>query len=358
VTTLPSSLELPALDLRAVARRGALPAALVAVVVVAVVVAGGPMHALTDALSRAMRADTRLVAAAAAFELLSFAGYVLLLWLVAGRATPRIGVRESTELTLGGAAATRLVPTGGVGGAALTLWALRRSGLDGRVAARTLLTFLVILYSVFLAGIAVAGTLMATGVTGVTGPIALTAVPAALAAIGIAGPLTLGLRHRRSGATDAARMGSTAGASRLRSGARLLGEAVSDAIVFVRGADPRLLGAAAWWAFDAAVLWAMLDAFGAPAPVLVVVLAYLVGQAGNVIPIPGAVSGGITGVLLAFGVDADLALVSVLGYRAVAIWLPAPLGLAALARLRVTLRRWTPPSVDRVAYDRCPPATM
>ena len=44
--------------------------------------------------------------------------------------------------------------------------------------------------------------------------------------------------------------------------------------------------------------------------------------------------------LLAFGVDADLAIVSVLGYRAVAIWLPAPVGLAALTSLRTTLARW------------------
>jgi uncharacterized membrane protein YbhN (UPF0104 family) len=51
------------------------------------------------------------------------------------------------------------------------------------------------------------------------------------------------------------------------------------------------------------------------------------------------VRGGIIGVLLAFGVDADLALVSVLAYRAVAIWLPAPIGLAALGALRRTISR-------------------
>ena len=76
----------------------------------------------------------------AAFELLSFAGYVALLWLVAGRATKRIGIRESVEVTLGGAAATRLLPTAGVGGAALTLWALRKTGMGARAAGRTLLT--------------------------------------------------------------------------------------------------------------------------------------------------------------------------------------------------------------------------
>jgi hypothetical protein len=89
----------------------------------------------------------------------------------------------------------------------------------------------------------------------------------------------------------------------------------------------------------------MLDAFGAGVPLLVVVLAYFVGQAGNLIPVPGAVSGGIGGVLLAFGVDADLAIVSVLGYRAVAIWLPAPVGLAALTSLRATLARWSTEAV-------------
>ena len=57
-------------------------------------------------------------------------------------------------------------------------------------------------------------------------------------------------------------------------------------------------------------------------------------------PIPGAVSGGIVGVLLVFGVDADIAIVSVLGYRSVAIWLPAPIGLVALAGLKRTIATW------------------
>jgi hypothetical protein len=46
------------------------------------------------------------------------------------------------------------------------------------------------------------------------------------------------------------------------------------------------------------------------------------------------------GALLAFGVDADLAIVSVLAYRAIAIWLPAPVGLAALGALRRTIAAW------------------
>jgi putative heme transporter len=70
------------------------------------------------------------------------------------------------------------------------------------------------------------------------------------------------------------------------------------------------------------------------------VLAYFLGQVGNTIPIPGAVSGGLVGALLAFGVDADLAIVSVLSYRAIAIWVPAPIGLVALNALRRTIAAW------------------
>jgi hypothetical protein len=161
-------------------------------------------------------------------------------------------------------------------------------------------------------------------------------VPATGAGLAIAGALTLGALARRPRSA----LPAPGRVAKLRSGGRILGEAVGDALRLVRRPDPRLLGALAWWTFDAAVLWAMLHAFGAPPAFAVVVLAYFVGQVGNTIPIPGAVSGGMVGVLLAFGVEPDLALTSVLAYRAVAIWLPAPVGLAALGGLRRTMARW------------------
>jgi len=39
-------------------------------------------------------------------------------------------------------------------------------------------------------------------------------------------------------------------------------------------------------------------------------------------------------------VEADLAIVAVLAYRAVAIWIPAPIGVVALGNLRRTMARW------------------
>jgi putative heme transporter len=336
--------SLPTLDLRALARRAALPAALAVVAVAVVALAGGPLGAFANALGRVVDADPRWVVAAAAFELLSFGGYIALLWLVGGSATPRLDLRASTEVTLGGAAATRLLPTGGVGGAALTLWAFRRAGLDARDATRTLLTFLVLLYSIFLGSIAIAGGLLSLGLVSGHAPLALTAAPATGAALAIV--LALALAARRPISTGLALAASEQASWPARARAALqeapntLGAAVRDALALVRSADLRLLGAPAWWAFDAAVLWAMLHALGTPPSLAVVVLAYFVGQVANTLPIPGGVSTGMVGLLLAFGVEADLALVSVLAYRSVAIWLPAPIGLAALAGLRQTLGRW------------------
>ena len=316
-------LTLGTIDLRTLARRAALPAAAALALILAIVVLGGPLQAFADALRRALDADPAWVVGAAAFELASFGGYVLLLWLVGRRASARLGLRETTQITRGGAAATRLRPTAGAGGAALTLWALRRSGLSTRGATRTLLTFLVLLYSVFLGSIAVTGAVMALEGQ----PLALTALPAALATVGIALPLSAAwLRPTGSG--------------KLSVSASVLGGAVRDAIAHVRSFDARLLGGFAWWGFDMAVLWAMLHAFGSPPALEVVVLAYFLGQVGNTVPIPGAVSGGLVGALLAFGVDADLAIVSVLAYRAIAIWVPAPVGLVALSALRRTIAAW------------------
>jgi uncharacterized membrane protein YbhN (UPF0104 family) len=253
-----------------------------------------------------------------AFEAASFAGYIALFWLVAGRASKAIGARESAEISLSGAAATRLLPTGGLGGVALTLWALARAGLPARAAVRALLTFLVILYSVFMAALAVAGLALLTGVAPGDGPAALAAVPALFGLLVMVAAVRLGRGGNGSAFADAFR-----GAART-----------------VRGLDLRLLGAVAWWGFDLAVLFATFNALGTPPPVAVLVIAYFTGAIANTIPLPGLVAGGTTGILLAFGVDASLALPAVLAYRAIALWLPAMLGAVAIAGLRKTAARW------------------
>src|ERR687887_518969 len=113
-------------------RRLALPAIVLVAVVALVLAIDGPGRTFADALSRALNADPRWVVAALGFEVLSFAGYAVLLWHVAGRDVPRLDLRASAQLTLAGTAASRALPTAGAGGAALTLWALRRAGQSAR----------------------------------------------------------------------------------------------------------------------------------------------------------------------------------------------------------------------------------
>ena len=336
-----SDFALPALDVRAVARRVAAPALIAVAAAAAVFLLGGRVHAIADGLRRGLDVSPGWGVAGAALEFLSLAGYVALLSLVAGRATPRVGARASAQITLAGAAATRLLPTAGAGGVVLTLWALRRAGLGQRTATRTLLAFLVLLYAVFLGSVVIAGALLTFGLGGTGGPAELSALPAAAALLGIA--LALALAARR-GEELRARSGGEAAAGVLRArigpGARLIGEAVRDACRLLRAGDPRLAGAFAYWAFDAAVLWSMLHAFGSPPALPVIALAYLVGQVANTIPLPGSVSGGMTGVLVAFGVEPALALPAVLCYRAIAVWLPTPVALAAVPALRATTAHW------------------
>jgi uncharacterized membrane protein YbhN (UPF0104 family) len=331
----------PPLDVRALARRAAVPAALALAALGALLLAQNRVHAVSDAINRGLGVSPGWTAVAVVFECASLAGYVGLLSLVAGRADPRVGVRESAQITLAGAAATRLLPTAGAGGLALAFWALRQAGLGMQAATRTLLAFLVVLYSVFLGALLFSGSALAFGLVSDHGPVELGAIPAAVAAVGIVSALALAANRRvepdagTAAAPDVAPQGS-----RIKVSAQVVGDAVREALGLIRLGDARLAGAVAYWTFDAAVLWAMLHAFGSPPVLPVIVLAYFVGQAANTLPIPGSVSGGIAGVLIAFGVAPALAVPAVLAYRTIAVWLPTPAAIAAVPALRTTIARW------------------
>src|SRR5205085_7886714 len=180
------------------------------------------------------------------FECASLAGYVVVLWLIAGRATRRIGMAESAQITLAGAAATRLLPTAGAGGAAMTLWTMRRAGLRAGAATRTLLVFLVALYSVFLIAVVLSGAALALGLVSSRGPVALAAIPAVAAFGAITIALMLAARHRVRSASggDGADLLPRAGRlrTRLATAADTLGGAVHDACRLVRARDARLVG--------------------------------------------------------------------------------------------------------------------
>jgi hypothetical protein len=118
---------------------------------------------------------------------------------------------------------------------------------------------------------------------------------------------------------------------------------VRAAVALVRGGDPMLLGAPAWWGFDIATLWACFHAFGYSPHKGVIVMAYFVGWIANTLPLPGGiggVEGGLIGAFTAFGVSFQAAVVAVLAYRAFSFWLPTVPGAVAYFQLRRTVHRW------------------
>jgi uncharacterized protein (TIRG00374 family) len=282
-----------------------------------------------------------------AFEFCSFLGYIALFRAVFARGQSRINWRESYEITMAGLAATRLFASAGAGGVALTAWALRRSGLDARVAACRLIAFMALLYAVYMGTLVIDGMGLYLGIFPGKAPFAITVLPAIFGAVVIVVFLAVSLLP---GDFDRLVARGTKGSGRLGRIARKVAAApataamgVRTALALVRSRDPYLLGAIAWWGFDIAVLWACFRAFGASPPEAVIVMAYFVGMVGNTLPLPGGiggVDGGMIGAFSAFGVDVELSIVAVLAYRAIAFWLPTLPGAVAYLQLRRTVNRW------------------
>jgi len=289
--------------------------------------------------SRVSQGDKVWLLAAVGLEMVSFAGYVVLFRAVFVGSQSRINWRESYQITMAGLAATRLLAAGGAGGVALTAWALKRSGMDGRTVARRMTAFLVILYGVYMGALLVDGVGLASGLWGVHASAAVTIAPAAFGGIVIAAALWMS----RLRPLSVAPVASGGLRLKLRNLTLHVAAGVRGALFLTRRGEPGLLGAFAWWGFDIAVLWASFHAFGAVPPVSVIVMGYFVGTLANTLPLPGGVGGvdgGMIGAFLAFGVDPATAVLAVLPYRAIAFWLPTLPGLVAYFQLRHTMGEW------------------
>jgi uncharacterized membrane protein YbhN (UPF0104 family) len=262
------------------------------------------------------------------------------------RGESQIDWRESYQITMAGLAATRLFASAGAGGIALTAWALRRSGMEARVAACRMIAFMALLYGVYMATLVLDGMGLYLGVIPGPAPFGITVVPAIFGGIVIVLFLAVSLLPgdvdrfvKRWG--SGGRLGRFA--SYVAAAPATAATGVRTALGLLRERNPHLLGAIAWWGFDIAVLWACFHAFGASPPKGVIVMAYFVGMIGNTLPLPGGiggVEGGMVGAFTAFGVDAGVAFVSVLAYRVLAFWLPTLPGAVAYLQLRRTVRRW------------------
>ncbi|TMK61673.1 MAG: flippase-like domain-containing protein, partial [Actinobacteria bacterium] len=90
------------------------------------------------------------------------------------------------------------------------------------------------------------------------------------------------------------------------------------------------------------VLWATFHAFGYSPPIVVVLMAYLIGQLGGLLPLPGGlggIDGGLFGAFVVYGAPAAVTAAAVLAYRIILFWLPLLVGSVTFVSLRRGLNR-------------------
>ena len=329
------------------ARRAWLSVLVVACAGAALYVGLPQIAGLDETWGRLSDGDPLWLIAALGFEVGSYAGYVVLFRGVFARGDSRLGWRASYDITMAGVAATRLLAMAGLGGIALTGWALSRAGMPRDDLARRLTTFYVALYGVFMFALVIVGGGLRSGILPGPAPVGVTVIPAvfggAVIVVALAHALLPADLERRARRLMRGHGRAAEWAGKLAAAGAALGGGMRGALRMLLRRDPALLGSFAWWTFDIAVLWACFHAFGEPPPVAVLVMAYFTGMLGNLLPLPGGVGGiegGMIAALIAFGVPGGLAVVAVLSYRAFAFWLPTIPGALAYVRLRRSVRDW------------------
>ena len=271
------------------------------------------------------------VAAAVALQVLSCGSYVLLFRPLFAFARPggrALSWARTQRIAWSALAIGSIVPASGAAGLAYGGWALTREGMEPGLVARRSVALFLVKGSVNFVAVALLGAAMALGLFGPPVSPWLTAFPAALSTVVIAAVVLL----PRIGEGPAEADGKLATARRTLVGG------TREAIAIVAARDPLVIaGALGYWIFDNAVLWAAFHAFGADVDVSVILLGYLVGQLGGLLPIPGGVGGidlGLIGMLVAFGAPAAATAAAVLVYRVILFWVPLLGGAVAIGATR------------------------
>jgi uncharacterized membrane protein YbhN (UPF0104 family) len=324
----PSPSELPReFQPRMLRRRGLQAIAALGVLVLIFLLAPG----LGEVRDRLAGANPGWLVVATLFEGLSFLSYLIMFGPIfcTGLTSRRSWQIGGSELAMGS-----LIPASGAGGLALGAWVLHRGGMDGQRIGRRSVAFFLIKSGVNFLAVAALGTAMAIGFVGPDLSLWLTAFPAGMAALAIGCVVALPRFGPGSQpASDASRLRRALGATR-----RAVIDGIGEALQILRSGNRRVLaGSVGYWAFDNAVLWATFHAFGISLPITVVLMGYLIGQLGGLLPIPGGIGGidgGLIGTLIVFGAPAAGTAAAVLAYRVILFWLPLVVGGIAFAALR------------------------
>jgi putative heme transporter len=297
---------------------------------------------LGPTLHRLRSGDLWWLALGVLLEVISYFGEITLFRGVFSSPGAEMPWRVSTQITLAGGAATKILATAGAGGIALTVWALRGRGLPAAAVARGLVCYEILTYGVYMAALAIFGFGLWFGIFPGRAPLGLTLVPALFGTAVILIVVSMLFADKPAERFLLRRADAAHGRLQrwLRRAAALphsLQSGLEAAIAMFRRRDPSVLGAVVAWGFDIGTLWASFRAFGPAPPVAVLVMGYYVGTLANTLPLPGGiggVEGGMIGSFLAFGVNGSLAVHAVLAYRTISYWLPTVPGVIAYVQLR------------------------
>jgi uncharacterized membrane protein YbhN (UPF0104 family) len=317
---------------RRLARRALQVVALLGVLALVAVLAPG----LGDVRDRLREASPGWLAIAVVLEVLSALSYVLMFRPVFCSVMPW---RSAAEVGLAEVGTGSIVPASGAGGIALGAWVLSHAGMSRPTIARRSVAFLLLKSSVNFAAVTVVGLLVFLGILGPRQSVWLTLLPAVLAAGAIALVVLIG--RLPAGPPPSAEDGRL---RRLWAQARAaLVTGVAEAGVLLRRHDPLLIiGIVGYWAWDNLALWASFHAVGYTPGAGVLLLGYLIGQLGGLLPIPGGIGGidgGLIGTFVVFGAPASATAAAVLAYRFILFWIPLLLGAAAFVSLRKSMAR-------------------
>jgi uncharacterized protein (TIRG00374 family) len=320
-----------------------------AAVVGLVAIAISALPGLDEVRARLADAKPVWIAALTIAEMGSCVGYLL-----AFRTTfcSRMSWSLSYDIAMAELAANSLLPAGGAGGLALGVWALRQAGMPTSQVARRTVAFFVVTSAANFVTLVLVGIGVFVGLVPGSGSAVLTLVPALITALGatlvvLSPSLLRALGERGTGADTDSWRGRLSVA--LRRSLAAVADGVEQAISLLRSHSLGVtVGSFAYMAFDIAALGFGFAATGNVPAFGTLVLGYLIGQLGNLIPLPGGVGGtegALIGVFVLYGVNLTHAAAAVLAYRLFQLVIPALLGAPAFVLLRRKLTHAAQPGL-------------
>ncbi len=274
------------------------------------------------------------VVATFVLQLLSVLSFVVAL---RGAFERRLAWRESFDVGVVEESANVFLPSGGSGGLALGAVILIRSGIPTAFAASRSAVLFLVTSAVSGGALILFGLLEAANLLPGSASLTETLVPGLAGAFIVAAVIVV---PRAVPQLDHDKGGKIHRAIALAQ-AWLVGT-VDTSVEMVLGRRELLLiaGSIGYYAFDVASMGAAFEALGGGGPALgLFVLAYTIGHAGAIIPLPGSAEGGLVGAFTLYGSSLSLAVGGILLYRVFHAGVPFLLGALGLADMSRQRRR-------------------